>query len=292
MVSKAGWRNREYQNRIISLIKPGVELIFFDTETTGLSAQNDRIIEIGALRCRVRDDYLLDVLDELHTYINPGFMLSAKIVELTGITSEFLSAYPFEEDSFEAIHRFFGDGPLIVGGHNVKFDVRFLESLYERNGCSFASPCIEVDTLEMARDIFCNGEVKNHKLGTLASYCGIDDGVQFHSAIDDIRVTWKLFQLLFLEYVRRAEEEAVAPVATHQPQVISVKFWEGYRGFSRIYVDTSAGSMYYDVRRKTWFQKDVSLDTIDLKHVERECMRLTNTADLDEFGKFKDRVYA
>lgn len=281
-----GWRNKEYQKFVMSLMKPGVEIICFDTETTGLSPKNNQIIEIGAMRCRVRDDNLLDVMDELHTYINPGFLLPPKIVELTGITDELLSKYPFEEESFEAIHRFFGDGPLIVCGHNVKFDVGFLEALYSRNGSELRE-CVAIDTLEMARDIFCNGEVMNHKLGTLAEYCGIADGVQFHSAIEDVRVTQKLFQLLTIEYASREYEDASAK---HCPQIFSIKFWEGYRGFSRIYVDTSAGSLYYDVRRKTWLPKDVSLDTIDVGYVERECLRMTSSNSVEEFSKFTGRI--
>lgn len=286
MAAKSGWRNKKYQKHVMSLIQPGVELICFDTETSGLSAEKNHIIEIAAMRCRFRDDNLLDVLEELHLYINPGYLLPPKIVELTGITDEDLADCPCEDEVFDEIRRFFSGGPIILCGHNVSFDIRFLSAMFERHGYKLYDGDV-FDTLEMSRDIFCNGEVQNHKLGTLAEYCGIADGVQFHSAIDDVRVTQKLFQLLAIEYASREYEDQQNK---HRPKVISIKFWEGYKGFSRIYVDTSAGSLYYDVRRKTWYPKDVDLATIDVSYVESECLNATNSATVEEFSKFTDRI--
>ncbi|MBK76417.1 MAG: DNA polymerase III subunit epsilon, partial [Henriciella sp.] len=69
--------------------------IAFDTETTGLDwAGEDRIIELGAVE-------LINHVPTgrtFHERINPRRAVSAKTVEITGITDEMLVDMPFFED--------------------------------------------------------------------------------------------------------------------------------------------------------------------------------------------------
>ena len=34
--------------------------------------------------------------------------------------------------------------------------------------------------------------------------------------------------------------------------VFNIRFWEGYRGFSRIYLETDIGGFFYDIRKHLW----------------------------------------
>lgn len=293
MAVKQSWRNRDYQKHVFKVLGQCRDILFFDTETTGLSAKKNHIIEIAAIKYRLGEDEFLHEVDRLHQYIRPAYMLDPVIVNLTGITDEFLSTYPYEDECFNQIHDFFGNGPLVVCGHNVKFDTGFLEALYSRNGGGGFVGYQEIDTCEMARDIIPASDTENYKLGTLAAVCGIDDGVQFHSALDDIQVTAKLFQVLYLEYLARQydEKDRDESQSKHRPEVKSVKFWEGFQGYSRIYVDTSAGSLYYDVRRKAWMAKNIDLNTVDVGYIERRCWEATGCCNAEQFSKFKSRVY-
>lgn len=63
------------------------EYVAFDLETTGLSAQHDVIIEIGAVVMKRGE-----VLDTFQTFVAPGRKLTPKIIDLTGITDEMLVA--------------------------------------------------------------------------------------------------------------------------------------------------------------------------------------------------------
>lgn len=285
------WRNDKYRKQILSVLASHRVVYFFDTETSGLSDKNDRIIEIAVIKCVLGEDNFPKELDRLHLYIRPPFALDPLITELTGITDEQLEECQYEEDCFNEIEAFFAaDTPLVVAGHNVNFDTRFLKALYSRNGRPFPSDYIEIDTCQMARDVFTKSEVENYKLGTLVRYCGFDDGISFHSAIEDIRATVKLFYVLLLEYLNREYEETQNQSTKLQPLIRAINYWEGYRGYSRIYVETAFGSVYFDVRRKSWASKDANIDALDMDYIEQACWRATGSLSADEFSRYTGRI--
>lgn len=43
-------------------------------------------------------------------------------------------------------------------------------------------------------------EVQNHKLETISKYFGIDEGITFHSSIDDVEATARLLLLFYTMY--------------------------------------------------------------------------------------------
>jgi len=69
----------------------GSEYVIFDTETTGLSAVYDSMIEIGATK--MKDG---EVIDRYDKFINPGHPLSEVTTNLTSITDEMVKDAPDE----------------------------------------------------------------------------------------------------------------------------------------------------------------------------------------------------
>ena len=280
------WRSNRTRNEVLKGIKSGVEIILFDTETTGLSAEKERIIELAAIKYQVQDDLSLKEVGRYHQYIQPRFLISQTIIDLTGITNEQLSAYPYEEDVFEDIKNFFGN-PYAISGHNVDFDIRFLNALYERNNTEPITPVFIFDTLEFSRDLVVGTE--NHKLGTIAHMYGLDEGVEFHSAIEDVQVTAKLFEIFVKTYFE--DEGDSASTDKIKPNIERISYWVGYRGFSRIYVQTDYGSVYYDIRKKVWENKDMyNFNEVDMQYLEDKCLEITNSANLIEFARIKGTV--
>ncbi|WP_461224290.1 PolC-type DNA polymerase III [Lacticaseibacillus suihuaensis] len=131
--------------------------VVFDIETTGLSAVYDKIIELAAVK--MQDG---KVIDEFEQMIDPGFALSETTINLTNITDDMVRGSKTEEAVLH-LFREFCEGSIMCG-HNVTFDVGFLNAAYQRlNEDKIQNPVI--DTLELSRML--HPERKNHKLDTL-----------------------------------------------------------------------------------------------------------------------------
>ena len=93
-----------------------------DTETTGLSARTDEIIEIGIVK--VRDNKIVDRYSQL---IKPKKKISRFITDLTGITNEMVKGKPSILEVEDEFLSFIGSDIII--GHNTSFDIRFQSGL-------------------------------------------------------------------------------------------------------------------------------------------------------------------
>ncbi len=275
------WRSSLYSMQVKKIISEYDGIIFFDTETTGFS-KNDYVIELAALKYTRGDNNCFKESARLHLYIKPPLPISAKISELTGITDDFLEDKPNEEDVFEKIKTFFGESPVIVA-HNVSFDEKMMRGMYERQGNTF-NIAAKIDTLEMARDCVKSDDVENYKLGTLAEAFGLDENISFHSAIDDTIVAQKLFVIFLREYAKKKRNINCNLI---KPTVNSIHFWEGYKGFSKIYVNTDVDSFFYDIRTHCWGSKTCDIDTIDMEYVQSIALSCVGATTLEEFSQFK-----
>lgn len=152
--------------------------IIFDTETTGLDAREDRIIEIGGVE-------LVDHFPTgrtIHLYINPdGRKVHPDALAVHGITDESLVDKPKFADVAQEILDFFGEGQWIA--HNATFDMGFVNAELGRLGMPPVAPAQVTDTLAIAR--------RKHPMGpnSLDALCrryGIDNSHRLkHGALLD-----------------------------------------------------------------------------------------------------------
>ncbi|AKP66665.1 PolC-type DNA polymerase III [Companilactobacillus ginsenosidimutans] len=166
----------------------GSEYVIFDTETTGLSAVYDSMIEIGATK--MKDGEVVDRFDE---FINPGHPLSEITTNLTSITTEMVENAPDEKAIIDKFMDFVGDDILV--GHNVTFDMGFMNAALTRQGHPRLSMPV-VDTLELSRTL--HSEYRNHKLDSLAKKYNIVLE-HHHRADSDAETTGYLMYKLFEE---------------------------------------------------------------------------------------------
>ena len=150
------------------------QLVVLDTETTGLDAERDRIIEIGAVRLGPG----LEIRDRFVTLVDPGVPIPLYVTRLLGITDKDVRGAPSFPAAFATLREFAGDATLV--GHNVGFDRDHLAAGARRAGLP---PLANAwfDTLEAALLLF--PELDRHALPILAAELGIER--QAHRALPD-----------------------------------------------------------------------------------------------------------
>ena len=157
-----------------------------DLETTGGAPGRDAITEIGAVRfCGG------EVQGTFHTLVNPGREIPATITLLTGITHAMVVEAPSIRSALPAFLEFAG-GAVVVG-HNVRFDLGFLNAAADELGYG-RLPNRSVDTLGLARRLV-GGETRRLDLASLAAYFRSPDRPT-HRALEDARATGHVFHSL------------------------------------------------------------------------------------------------
>lgn len=123
--------------------------IVFDTETTGLDFDADRVIEIGGVELWNH----IPTGRNWHSFVRPvGRRVDPGAFDVHGISDEFLSDKRIFEEIADELLDFFGDAVLIA--HNASFDIRFLNAELARVGRPMLAMERVVDTLQMARRKF------------------------------------------------------------------------------------------------------------------------------------------
>lgn len=164
--------------------------VVFDVETTGFSAIDDRIIEMGAVK--IQDGKIIDTFSE---FTNPGFHIPHKITELTTIDDAMVEGCPSFDELLEKFMSFC-EGSILVA-HNAEFDISFIKSSMHRKNINFDYEYI--DTLELSRYLL--PDMKKHKLDALTSLFNITLE-NHHRAIDDATATAFVF-LKFLDLLAK-----------------------------------------------------------------------------------------
>ncbi len=163
-----------------------VTFCVIDLETTGGTAADGGITEIGAVKVRGGE-----VLGTFSTFVNPGHPVPRQISLLTGITDSMLATAPSTSAVLPLLLEFMGDAVIV--GHNVRYDLGYLNAALERE----SRPRLAnrtLDTLALARRLV-REEVPNCSLGTLATHLRLDHRPT-HRALADVLATVDLLHLL------------------------------------------------------------------------------------------------
>lgn len=178
--------------------------VIVDLETTGLRADKDKIIEIGAIKVEEGRERIYN------SFVNPGVPISEKIIEIVGITDEMVKDAPEIGDIIGEFIEFTGNLPLL--GHNLLFDFGFLKTAAVQNGYKFQKNGL--DTLDIARKYL--PELESRKLDYLCEYFGIQDE-QHHRAWNDAKVTGELYRMLCerFENTENGNQKVFEPKALH-----------------------------------------------------------------------------
>lgn len=191
--------------------------IYYDTETTGIKADRDRIIEIAAY------DPVLDRTFE--RLINPGCPIPAEATAVHHITDDMVASAPgFAEIGKEFIE--FCEGEVVLIAHNNdNFDVHFLRQEFGRNAMQMPEWKF-LDTLKWARRY--RSDLPRHTLQFLREIYHIEAN-NAHRALDDVIVLYKVFSYLIddlsidevYQLLNRPRQIQHMPFGKHQGQPLN-----------------------------------------------------------------------
>nr|WP_246577859.1 PolC-type DNA polymerase III [Clostridium psychrophilum] len=159
--------------------------VVFDIETTGLSSENDSIIQIGAIKIEGGK-----VVDRFNEFVNPGIDIPYKIVELTGITNDTVSDAASIKEILPKFLEFAKNS--VVVAHNAGFDTAFIKKNSHRLNMKFENPIM--DTIPLVKFLF--KDIKTFKLNNVAKHLGISLE-NHHRAADDAKATAEILLQCF-----------------------------------------------------------------------------------------------
>ena len=170
--------------------------VVFDIETTGLSIQNDDIIEIGAVKIVSGA-----ITDRYQRFVNPHRPLSQTITSLTGITDDMLVDAPNIDVVLKEFLEF-SQGSCLVA-HNAPFDMGHI--VETAKNLEIEMPDFPViDTLNLAR-YFYSDKLKYFGLNHVARLFKVPLD-NHHRAQDDADATSKIFSLMLVDLYKEGIE--------------------------------------------------------------------------------------
>ncbi|GAA5235375.1 ethanolamine utilization protein [Verticiella sediminum] len=167
------------------------DLAFVDIETTGGSAQHDRITEIAVVRVGH------DGVHEWRSFVNPGCPIPRAIQSLTGITDAMVAdAPPFEALAGELVGLLSGH---VFVAHNARFDYGFIKNAFARMDADFRANVL--CTVRLSRRLY--PQADSHSLDALIARHGLRmgeaDGGR-HRALGDARAIHAFWEMARTEF--------------------------------------------------------------------------------------------
>jgi DNA polymerase-3 subunit epsilon len=193
-----------------------VPFCVLDLETTGLSPDMCEITEIGAAK------YVGGVeVGRFQTLVNPDVEIPPTVTVVTGITHAMVIDAPMIAEALPSFLEFLGDSVIV--GHNVRFDISFLNAASIRLGYG-RLPNRHADTLRLAQRLV-RQEVRSLKLSSLAAHFG-SPVTPNHRALDDALATAHVFWSLL--------ERAGSIGVTHLDDLLNLPTIKGSRAIGKL----------------------------------------------------------
>lgn len=194
-----------------------MKILYFDTETTGLNADENAIIQFAGI---IEKDG--EVLSKIEVKMQPHktAIISPESLEVHGYDLDDFKEFTSAENGYNQIIKWLDQyvdkydkqDKLYVAGQNIEFDVKFLQSLFKLNGNNFYGSYFnykKIDLLVIMPFLQSCGmflDSANLKLETVYSKF-FDKEFCAHDALEDIEATRDCI-IKCKEFIRKEEENA------------------------------------------------------------------------------------
>lgn len=165
-------------------MKKPLRPIYYDTETTGVRAEKDRIIEIAA--------YDPERDRNFEMLVNPGSPIPKEATAIHGITDQMVENAPSFSVAGEAFIEFCASDCVLIAHNNDAFDKHFLFHEGRRHALCWPDWPM-VDSLKWARKY--RPDLPRHSLQFLRQIYGIPEN-NAHRALDDVIVLHQIFSIM------------------------------------------------------------------------------------------------
>jgi DNA polymerase III subunit epsilon len=158
--------------------------IFYDTETTGIKAERDRVIELAAYDPLKKKSFV--------QLINPECPIPLEASNIHHITDDMVASEPtFDKISANFVEFCQGD-TVLIAHNNDGFDIHFLRNEFKR--CNKEMPeWTFLDSLKWARRY--RPDLPRHSLQFLREVYGFPAN-NAHRALDDVIILQKVFEAM------------------------------------------------------------------------------------------------
>lgn len=163
--------------------------VVYDLETTGISPEQCKIIDIGAFKI-VNGK----ITEKFSTFVNPCMPIPEEASKINHITDEMVATMPTIDDVLPDFYKFC-EGSTILGYNNIAFDDLFIKKESKRLRYNFNHQ--KEDAFNLAKDKIKG--LRNYKLGTVCAHMGVPL-IDAHRATNDALATAKLFIKLIENY--------------------------------------------------------------------------------------------
>ncbi|KAA3630933.1 MAG: WYL domain-containing protein [Calditrichaeota bacterium] len=159
--------------------------IAFDSETTGMWAPINRLVELSAVKFSLR----LGEIGTFDSLINPEREIPEEVMEIHGITNDMVKDAPKTKPVLKKFVDFCPPDAILIA-HNAPFDISFLGSSFNREKMSFGDNLI-IDTIDVCKTYFPG--LPSYSLLNLIKKFGFSQ-TQDHRALSDSRYVYYLFR--------------------------------------------------------------------------------------------------
>lgn len=181
-----------------------MKILYFDTETTGIDPKVNEIIQFAAV---VEIDGV--IVEQVNWRCQPTNYdsISPSALETTGLTVEEIKTYQSPSEMMSKIKNLFNthidkfnkEDKFYPAGHNVAFDLEFLQAFWKKHGDPYGTGSYQnwrtLDSRVFANFLIASGKlnVSDVKLSTLCDHYKIQ--INAHDALSDILATRQLIRL-------------------------------------------------------------------------------------------------
>lgn len=191
--------------------------IFYDTETTGIRTDRDRIIEIAAFDPKREKNFC--------AFVNPEIPIPKEASDITHITDEMVKDAPTFHEVGKQFIEFCSGKVIMIAHNNDSFDQPLLNNEMKR--VALQTPdWLYLDSLKWARKY--RFDLPRHNLQFLREAYNITAN-QAHRALDDVMVLYEIFSQLtddlpihtIYELMQQKQKITHMPFGKHQGKKLS-----------------------------------------------------------------------